>query len=408
MKHPLLSVRDVMEPQPVTVASDRQLGEVVELMNARRIGSVIVVDGAGQLQGIFTERDLLRHIVQAPPDWQRRPVAEWMTPRPHTIGPQVDWEEAIQRMEKLRVRHLPVVENGMVVGIISTRLLMSRRADYLNRQVEARTQALRQLNDELLARDAELRQNLKAAARFQARLLLPAGPPRCPDISWSIHFAPLDHLGGDFYDIAQPDSDHLGFIIADASGHSIAAMMVAVITRIAFSEIAPTTSSPGQVLTALNERLQGLADDRFVTAFYCVLDRPSGELRYANAGHPPPLYYSARDRVVQPLRAFGFMLGIMPGENYRERHIALQPGDKIVFYTDGLVDARNEIGEAFGMDRLQDCIHQYGDGNTDDLCRAILERQRAFSGRQPVSDDITLVVVGYRGRAGVESPDGSG
>ena len=91
------------------------------------------------------------------------------------------------------------------------RRLMSRRTDYLNRQVEERTRELKGANDELMARDAELRYNLRAASRFQTRLLLPHAPPDWPELRWGVHYAPLDHLGGDYYDVAQPDADHLGF-----------------------------------------------------------------------------------------------------------------------------------------------------------------------------------------------------
>ncbi|MCS7020701.1 MAG: SpoIIE family protein phosphatase [Gemmataceae bacterium] len=397
MQAPLLKVRDVMESRPVTVRPDCPLRDVLALMNQYRIGSVLVTDEQNRLLGIFTERDLLKRIVTAPADWPCHPVGEWMTIQPHTIGPEADWEEAIQRMERLRVRHLPVVENSRVVGIVSTRLLMARRADYLNRQVEARTRALKQLNDELLAREADLRYNLKTAARFQTSLLLPSQPPDWPELSWSIYYAPLDHLGGDYYDLARPDVNHLGFLIADASGHSIAAMMVAVISRMAFADIAATTISPGQVLATMNERLQSLADDRFVTAFYGVLERQTGRLTYANAGHPAPLRYVAASGQVEHLRAYGFMLGIMPGELYRERNVYLQPGDRLVFYTDGLIEARNEIGETFGIERLSACLQQYGRESPDLLCHSILDAQRRFCGKHPLHDDLTLVVAAYMG-----------
>lgn len=398
MQTPLLMVRDVMESQPVTVPPHCPLREVILLMNERRIGSVLITDSDRHLLGIFTERDLLRRIVDASNDWPSRPVSEWMTPHPHTIGPDLDWEEAITRMERLRVRHLPVVVNGLVVGIISTRLLMARRADYLHRQIEARTRALKQLNDELLARDAELQHNLKAAARFQTRLLLPSEPPAWPEWKWGIHYAPLDHLGGDYYDLARPDAEHLGFLIADASGHSIAAMMVAIISRIVFNEVAPTTISPGNVLAAMNERLQDLADDRFVTAFYGVLDRSTGQLTFANAGHPPPLHFVAATGQVIPLRTSGFMLGIVPGEQFREKSVQLGANDRLIFYTDGLIEARNEIGETYGMERLSSCLQRHGHESPDFLCRAILEDQRRFCGQQPPQDDLTLVVAAYTGQ----------
>jgi serine phosphatase RsbU (regulator of sigma subunit) len=401
MPDSFLTVRQFMQPEPIVVPPSCPIRDVLALMNQYRIGAVIVVEPSHSLAGIFTERDLLRRVADADPGWRDLPVSRWMTPNPHTVGPDVGWEEVTALLDRLRVRHLPVVEQGRVVGIISTRMLMGHRTEYLNRQVEERTRELRHANDELMARDADLRYNLRAAARFQTRLLLPHAPPDWPELRWGVHFAPLDHLGGDYYDVAHPDADHLGFLIADASGHSIAAMMVAIISRIAFAEVAGKTVSPGAVLTAMNARLQGLADERFVTAFYGVLDRRNLVFTYANAGHPYPLRHVAATGEVQRLPAPGFMLGIMPGEEYREQSVQLSPGDRLCFYTDGLIEARNEIGETFGIDRLTGCLLNHGSEGSDQLTAHILACQQTFRGTHALSDDVTLVVAEL---AGTRSP----
>lgn len=380
-----------MHPDPVVVDPDRSIRDVLGLMNLRRIGAVVVAGGDRSLRGIFTERDLLLRVTSADIGWRDFPVAAWMTPNPHTIGPDLGWEEVTALMERLRVRHFPVVEADRVIGIVSARTLIGRYTEYLNRQIEARTRELRQVNEELLARDADLRYHLRAAGRFQTRLLLPHTPPQWPELRWGIHFAPLDHLGGDYYDIAHPGPDHLGFLIADASGHSIAAAMVAMLSRFAFAAVAEGTTSPGAVLTDMNHRLQDLADERFVTAFYGVLDRRTRVLTYANAGHPYPLRLVAATGRAQPLPASGFMLGIMPGEEYRERSVQLQPGDRLCFYTDGLVEARNEIGDTFRMERLVECLEANGNCDAAELNQRILTSQREFRGDQPLSDDVTLV-----------------
>jgi serine phosphatase RsbU (regulator of sigma subunit) len=361
-------------------------------MNRFRIGAVVVTGSDGGLLGIFTERDLVRRVSVAEVGWRSLPVREWMTREPHSVGPDLSWEEVTAVMDRFRVRHLPVLENGRVIGIISTRMLMSRRTEYLNRQVDERTRELKAANDELMARDADLRYNLRAASRFQTRLLLPHAPPDWPELRWGVHFAPLDHLGGDYYDLAHPGPDLLGFLIADASGHSIAAMMVAIISRIAFSEVAPSTASPGAVLTAMNERLQGLADERFVTAFYGVVDRRKWLLTYANAGHPYPLRRLASTGEVEPLTATGFMLGIVPGEQYREKTVQLNDGDRLCFYTDGLIEARNEIGETFGVERLTQCFRHRGAEDAQQVAASILACQKSFREPQPLNDDVTLVV----------------
>ncbi len=380
-----------MQPDPVTVEAHRTIREVLSAMNVRRIGAVIVTDSDHALLGVFTERDLLKRVAEADPGWRDCPVSEWMTRNPHTIGPDLGWEEVTSLMERLRVRHLPVIEEGRVIGIVTARELIGHRTEHLNRQIEERTRELRRANDELMARDADLRYHLRAAGNFQTRLLLPHTPPDWPELRWGIHFAPLNHLGGDYYDISRPDADHIGFLIADASGHSIAAAMVAILSRFAFAEIADRTTSPGEVLTSMNNRLQGLADERFVTAFYAVYNRRTRVLTFANAGHPYPLHRIASSGRIHELRTSGFMLGIMPGEQYREQTLRLNPGDRLCFYTDGLIEARDEIGDSFGVERLVRCIQQYDAFDCELLTREIVKDQREFRGSNPPTDDVTLV-----------------
>lgn len=391
MAQPELTARDVMQADPVTVAPDCPVAEVIRLMNGRRIGAVLVAD-AGRLAGIFTERDLLRRVATALPGWRDYPVSHWMTPDPHTTGPDIGWDAAAGLMQRLRVRHLPVVEDGRVIGVLSTRALLSRRTEYLDATVAARTAELRQANEQLLARDAETAYNLRAAGRLQEKLLLPHAPPARPGLDWAVHFAPLAHLGGDYYDFATPDPDRVGVLIADASGHSIPAAIVAVMTRVAFAEMSLATASPGAVLTAINRRLSGLTEERFVSAFYAVLDPTTRVLRYASAGHPYPLLVRP-GAAVRPLVAQGFLLGIMPDEVYGERDVRLETGDRVVFYTDGLVEARNEIGEMYGTDRLTDCLQTHVGETAGGLLARVLDCQRGFCGSQPLSDDVTAVVM---------------
>jgi len=397
MPESFLTVRQLMQPDPVVVDPSLPICQVLNAMNQRRIGAVVVASPDRTLHGIFSERDLLKRVAIADPGWRDYPVSAWMTRNPHTVDPDLGWEDVALLMGRLGVRHLPVIEGTRVIGIVSSRMLMRRQTELLNIQVEERTKELRQANDELLARDADLRYNLRAAGNFQTRLLLPHSPPQWPELRWGIHYAPLDHLGGDYYDLAHPDSDHLGFLIADASGHSIAAAMVAILSRIAFADIAASTTSPGKVLTIMNDRLQGLADERFVTAFYAILNRQTRLLTYANAGHPYPMRRIAGTGRIHQLTAQGFMLGIMPGEEYREKTIQLTDGDRLCFYTDGLVETRNEIGETYGTERLQECMDANSSSDAGQLAKLILRSHQEFRGSQPLTDDVTLVVAELHG-----------
>lgn len=387
------TVRKVMQPDPIAVPPETSVLDAVRMMHDRRIGALLVRQPDGELLGIFTERDLLRRVVDDRPGWRNDPVSAWMTTAPHTIAPDLDWDDAVGAMARHRVRHLPVIEDGKVIGLISSRSLMVARNDFLNQRIHERTAEVRAANEQLIAREAETRANLRAAGKLHRELVLPKNPPELPGLSWAIHYKPLDHLGGDFYDYAEPAKGMVGLLIGDGSGHSIPAALLAVMASVAFNDVADRYDSPGVVLTQVNKRLANLAEEKFVSACYLVLDASNHTLRYATAGHPPPLHYVARSGDVRPLTGSGFLLGIMPDEEYREKEVRLAPGDKLCLYTDGLTEARNEIGEMFGEERLTHCVINHGSLPARQLVENIVNCQKGFCGSNALSDDLTIVVL---------------
>jgi serine phosphatase RsbU (regulator of sigma subunit) len=389
-------VRQVMVSELVVVSPTEPLEVVLRLMAERRIGSVLVGDH-GAVAGIFTERDLLRIAPDAPHGWRQRPVAEWMTRNPQTIRPDSTWEEAVALMDRLHIRHLPVVEHGRAVGIVSARRLIANRTEHLNRLVDDRTSELKRLTEQLLERDRQMQRNLAAAGRLMQRLVIPSIRPPWPDLTWAVHFRPLDPLGGDYYDFAHADGRHLGMLIADASGHSIPAALVAIMTRLAFTEASRDSFRPSAVLSALNHQLQGLADERYVSAFYGIYDRVFQRFTYANAGHPPPLHFDARDGKCRRLETSGFLLGIVPDADYGDHSVDLTPGDRLCLYTDGVTESRNQDGTLFGVNRLESAMAASGRGGPEAVIRRLVEALDSFRGDRPATDDITLVVADVRG-----------
>ena len=195
----------------------------------------------------------------------------------------------------------------------------------------------------------------------------------------------------------QPDGDHLGILIADASGHGIPAAMVAIMTRSAFVEVASKTVSPGEVLTSLNRRLQELTDERFVTGFYGVFNRRTRRFTYANAGHPFPYHWSARRQKTQPLAARGFLLGISPEEVYGEQCLSLEPGDRLTSLPTASRMRRNDLGESFGIEGIRDCLPSLPEEEeapawTERLVRRLSE----FRGGHEATDDMTLIMTKVR------------
>ena len=115
--------------------------------------------------------------------------------------------------------------------------------------------------------------------------------------------------------------------------------------------------------------------------------------RYATAGHPHPLLFESKTGTVRQLTGQGFLLGVIPDEIYTEREVILEPGDKICFYTDGVIEARNEIDEMFNVERLIQCLQDHSGQASSDVLRSILNSLSTFCDGTPYNDDVTLAVV---------------
>ncbi len=233
---------------------------------------------------------------------------------------------------------------------------------------------------------------LEAIAAMQ-RLLLPAYLPELPGIDLSVFYRPARLSGGDYYDFLPLDGGRVGIFIADVSGHGAAAAMVVAILHATIRGFA-NVGAPAELLAYVNRRLatdHPAWQGQFVTAFYGILDPAAGTLTYSNAGHPLPRVAST----TQPVRAVegghGIPLGIDPSAPYELAEIGLAAGDSLVLYTDGLIEARNALGDWFGLQRLDAALHASGADASTTTSGARRDLQ-AFSGNGAPADDQTLLV----------------
>ncbi|GBD35596.1 Phosphoserine phosphatase RsbU [bacterium HR36] len=389
-----LSVEELMVRQPLTVMPQTTACQAITLMARQRVGAVLVVEGE-RLLGIFTERDVLRFLAEsADRSWLDRPVHELMTANPFTLPPRATWEQARSLMETVHVRHVPVVDDGRLVGLVTARDLLDSYMEYLNRQVELRTRELREANRRLEERDQEMRLHMTVAGRIQSRLL-PELPPEFPDVQFAFHYAPVDPLGGDYYNFATANDRYVGVLIADATGHSIPAAMVAIMAHTAFLSSARLANQPAALLAHMNRYLHGLTDEHFVTAFYGVVDRVGGEFVFANAGHPKPWLYRASTRDCVVLEGHGLMLGVTAAASYGEHRVPLEAGDRILLVTDGVTETRNERGELFGAERVEETLRQTAGTSPRNVVQTLADRLHEFRGSLPQSDDVTIVVAAW-------------
>jgi serine phosphatase RsbU (regulator of sigma subunit) len=210
---------------------------------------------------------------------------------------------------------------------------------------------------------------------------------------------PCCEIGGDFFDLIPIDSDRCTLIIADVSGKGPPAALQAAMVQGIVNAVSRTCPELPFLMSTLNACLLNRpAADRFVTAFAAALDR-SGRLRYANAGHPAPLWIRRNGEVVE-LGQSGPLLGVFPRSEYSQASVQLAPGDLLVMYTDGLTEARDWRGRAFGAARLLDWARRQNGLPPDEVQRDLTLTVQAFCDGCRQEDDCSVLVVQYSGAKG--------
>ncbi|HUS16097.1 MAG TPA: PP2C family protein-serine/threonine phosphatase [Chloroflexia bacterium] len=211
---------------------------------------------------------------------------------------------------------------------------------------------------------------------------------------WSIAAisVPAKEVGGDFYEYIPALGNSIGGIaIGDVSGKGIPAALQMAVVRTIFRIEARRRIFPAETLTRVNQSLQTeMQTQGMVTLLYAFVDPMEGVMHYANAGHNYPVLLN--DHIAE-LKLAGLPLGVDGDTEYEEKSIPLEPGSSVVFYTDGVVEAFNKEGELFGFDRLLDLLLVNRELSPKDLVHRVVDAVESFSGGQPQSDDITIVVL---------------
>lgn len=235
---------------------------------------------------------------------------------------------------------------------------------------------------------------MKLVADIQ-RSLLPRTLPPVPTLDLAAHYQTAHRAGGDYYDFFPLPEGKWGILIADVSGHGTpAAVRMAITHSIAHAHPgppAPPSAMLAHVNRVLTQRYTNEAD-AFVTAFYGVYDPSHRLLTYSSAGHNPPRLKRCEDGTIASLdQARALPLGIDEDAVYVDAEHQLRPGDQIIFYTDGIIEASDGRGELFGLQRL-DLVLGNCMLSATGLIEAVLDAVDAFTGGAPATDDRTLVV----------------
>ncbi len=235
---------------------------------------------------------------------------------------------------------------------------------------------------------------LQIAHNVQARLL-PLAPPTVAGYDLAGVSVPSFDIGGDYFDYLPLAADALGLVVADVSGKGIPAALIMATFRALLRTHARRGLGVLDVVGSVNQLLiESAGLPAFVTAVYGVLEPASGRFTYANCGHNPPMVVRA-DGAVTELGGGGPFLGVFDGARYEAREVSLCPGDVLVLYTDGVVEAARDESE-FGVERLAGLVRGLRGLPASDIVARAVDSTRAFTGSSSYRDDFTLVVVARR------------
>jgi phosphoserine phosphatase RsbU/P len=247
------------------------------------------------------------------------------------------------------------------------------------------------LYERVVAAEARLDRELKIARDIQYSLI----PDKFPEISgitfWA-EFRPARILGGDIYDFFMYENDRVAIAVGDVSGKGAAAALYGALASGILRTRATRKYPPAEMLRLVNLSLRQRAiEGRFMTLCYAVYDVKTRILKFSNSGAPAPIL--CRGGQVEILSAEGFPLGMFDKAEYQEREVGIGPGDTLVFYTDGLGEARDLRGEEFGSERLKQIVERNFQRAAKELTEEIFKQIERFSSDSGKSDDQTILVL---------------
>ncbi|HMO50364.1 MAG TPA: fused response regulator/phosphatase [Kiritimatiellia bacterium] len=272
------------------------------------------------------------------------------------------------------------------------------------RELEESQKALAAINQVLEGKNRQLEEELDLARKVQVGFL-PTEFPREGRIRFGHTYEFCTTLGGDLFDVFSIDADHVGFYLADVSGHGVNAALISGLLKMAFENMknktevakvgAAAIKNPAQVLTRLNEAIRGMIpEEYFITLIYAVIRLSDQNVSMSSAGHPYPILFDAASgKASWCSLPNGPALSMTADPVYENHEQALKTKDKLLFYTDGFTEAFNMRNEEFGEERFRQVVEEHGDQELDVMLKSILEAVNRHREAAAISDDCTMVAV---------------
>jgi serine phosphatase RsbU (regulator of sigma subunit) len=237
-----------------------------------------------------------------------------------------------------------------------------------------------------------MERELQMAFQVQSSLI-PKGTPHFPDWEFAAFWQPAREVAGDYYDFIQKENQKLGLVIADVTDKGMPAALFMALTRSIVRASFNQSNSPARAITMANRLIcADSTSDMPVTLFLCQFAPERQEIIYVNAGHNPPLHFQAKQNEFFEMKRTGMALGVESQVKYSQSIQNVSPGDFIVFYTDGVIDATTRENEEFGQERFLRVLYDHSSDPAEKIILAIKESIGDFTGSNTPYDDITIVI----------------
>lgn len=306
----------------------------------------------------------------------------------------VEWEESIHSLLSA-----PLMVRSKLIGILT--IYNKKEGDKFTDQDQRllsiiATQSAQVVENARLHEEEQalqkMRHEVELAAEIQKKLL-PDEQPETENYSFCGRNVTARSVGGDYYDFVKLSDNRWAICLGDVSGKGMPASLLMSNLQALLRGQVTYKPSPGELLKNANRQFYQSTDtEKFVTLFLGILDTETHTFNYSSGGHDYPFFIHS-DKSFSRLKSGGLPLGVMDNQDYEEESIALEPGDKLVIFSDGIVDSRDSNDEMFGEERLEQLLLKKADSTAKELMEHIFDASIAHNANPQPFDDMTMVVV---------------
>jgi sigma-B regulation protein RsbU (phosphoserine phosphatase) len=295
---------------------------------------------------------------------------------------------------------LEVFLNTVSLAFASVRLFegLEEKVRQRTAQLNKANEEAKELNRKLEEVNKEMKRERKVASQIQ-QAIVPKVMPKEEAMKIGYFWVPMTEVSGDYFDVISIGGGKYGILIADVSGHGVPSALITTMAKIAFINHSKPDVTTAEICTLVNKEIYAALGDIgfYLTAFYGIFDVNTRDFVFTNAGHQPSYWYQKSTDQIVELDSPGFFIGSFDGAEYGHNTVTLEAGDKVIFFTDGIVEARNQAGEFFEDQRLRDFIRKHKNTGASEMANGLINYVEEFAEGRSANDDRTAVILEVAG-----------